>query len=156
MDMYDSLFSPASLLNEQIARQIFNILPENGPIMLIMDREGNLWHSNSEKSANFDINEMFIRELCDRIDDGSEPVITQNDQCTVIASQLSTQQTNCGYVILALPQSTPESAMLNTDLIEILFSQINLIAKLIEKNDLLYELQMKQFNTCGQSEITAN
>ena len=156
MDIYDSLFSPGSLLNEQIARQIFNILPENGPVMLIMDREGNLWHSNSEKSSDLDINEMFLRELCDRIDDGSEPVITQIDQCTVIAAQLATQQTNCGYIILALPQYTPESALVNVDLIEMLFSQINLIAKLIEKNDLLYELQMKQFNTCGQSEITAN
>ena len=28
MDMYDSLFYPGCVLNEQIARQIFDILPE--------------------------------------------------------------------------------------------------------------------------------
>ena len=48
MDMYDSLFSPGCALNEQIARQIFDILPERGLVMMIMDRDGNCWPSDSE------------------------------------------------------------------------------------------------------------
>jgi hypothetical protein len=37
MDMYDSLFSSNSVLNEQIACQLFEVLPDQGPIMVIMN-----------------------------------------------------------------------------------------------------------------------
>jgi len=151
MDMYDSLFSPGSVLNEQIARQIFDILPEGGPVMVITDKDGNFWPSDSERFSKLNISESFLKEIRTKIDDGAEPVITQVDDCSIIATQLATEQTNCGYVIVALPQYGPESTLINTDLIEILLNQINLIAKLIEKNNLLYELQMKQFSVYGQS-----
>ena len=42
MDMFESLFSPSNPLNEQIARQIFDILPEQGPMMVILDQPGPL------------------------------------------------------------------------------------------------------------------
>ncbi len=156
MNMYDSLLSPACVLNEQIARQIFDILPEGGPVMLIMDKDGNCWPSNSEKFAKLNIGESFLREVCAKIDDGTEPVVTQKNDCSVIAAQLATERTNCGYVIVALPQYSPESALVNIDLIEILLSQINLIAMLIEKNNLLYELQIKQFRKYAQGEASSN
>jgi hypothetical protein len=60
MDIYDSLFSPGCALNEQIARQIFDILPEQGPIMVIMDRDGNCWPSDSEKFSTLNISESFL------------------------------------------------------------------------------------------------
>ncbi len=158
MDMYDSLFSPGSVLNEQIARQIFDILPEGGPVMVITDKNGNFWPSDSERFSKLNISESFLKEIRTKIDDGAEPVITQVDDCSIIATQLATEQTNCGYVIIVLreesqglPQYGPESTLINTDLIEILLNQINLIAKLIEKNNLLYELQMKQFSVYGRS-----
>ena len=139
MDMYDSLFSLGFVLNEQIARQLFDILPEHGPIMIIMDQQGNCWPSDSEEFARLRIDESFLNELCTRIDDGAEPIVTQTDNCSIISTQLATEHTNCGYVILALPHYSPESTLINADLIEILLNQVNLIAKLIEKNTLLYE-----------------
>ena len=151
MDMYDSLFSAGCVLNEQIARQIFDILPEGGPVMVITDKDGNFWPSDSERFSKLNISESFLKEIRTKIDDGAEPLITQADDCSIIAAQLATEQTNCGYVIVALPQYGPESTLINTDLIEILLNQISLIAKLIEKNNLLYELQMKQFSVYGQS-----
>ena len=156
MDMYDSLFSPSGVLNEQIARQIFDILPEQGPIIVIMDRDGNCWPSDSEEFFKLNIGESLLRELCDKIDDGAEPIVTQANDFSIIAKQLATERTNCGYVIIALPQYSPESTLINIDLIEILLNQIGLIARLIEKNNLLYELQMKQFNLYSQSEIASN
>jgi len=156
MDMYDSLFSPGSVLNEQIAQQIFDILPEQGLIMVIMDRDGNRWPSDSEKFSTLNISESFLRELCAKVDDGAEPVITQVDDFSIIAAQLATSRTNCGYVIIALPQYSPESTLVNIDLIEILLNQAGLIAKLIEKNNLLYELQTKQFSMYSQCETTSN
>ena len=156
MDMYDSLFSPGGVLNEQIARQVFDILPEQGPVMLIMGADGHCWPSDSEEFSNLNINEAFLRELCAKIDDGDEPVVTQANDCSVIAAQLSTERTNCGYVVIALPHYSPESTLINIDLIEILLNQMSLIARLIEKNNLLYELQTRQFSTYGQGQTASN
>jgi len=156
MDICESLFSPGFVLNEQIARQIFEVLPEQGPTMIIMDRDGNTWPSNSEQFAKLNISESFLKELCAKIDDGAEPIVTQANDCSVIATQLATEQSNCGYVIVALPQYSPESTLINIDLIEILLNQVGLIANLIEKNNLLYGDQMKHYGVCGQSEIASN
>lgn len=156
MNMYDSLFSASFVLNEQVARQIFEILPEQGPIMVIMDRDGHIWPSDSEGFSGLNIEESFLRELCTKIDDGAEPVVTQVADFSLIASQLATEQTNCGYVVIALPQYSPESTLINIDLIEILLNQIGLIAKLIEKNNQLYELQMKYFNEFSRDETSLN
>ncbi len=156
MDMYDSLFYPGCVLNEQIARQIFDILPEQSLIMTIIDRDGNCWPSNSEKFAELNISDFVLKELCAKIDDGAEPVVTQINNCSIIASQLATERTNCGYVILALPQYSPESTLANIGLIELLLNQLSLIANLIEKNNLLHELQMKRFSIYGQNELASN
>jgi hypothetical protein len=156
MNLNESLTSEFYMLNEQLARQVFEILPEQGPILLIMDREGHSWPSDSERYAGLGIDEHFLRELCAKIDDGAEPVVTQINDCSIVAAQLATERSNCGYVIIALPQYSPESALINIDLIEILLSQVNLIVKLIEKNNLLYEVQMKHYRVLGRSEIVLN
>ena len=156
MDQYDSLFSPICVLNEQVARQIFDILPEQGPIVVIMDRDGNYWPSDSERFSKLDISESFLRELSAKIDDGTEPVVTGANDCSVVAAQLATERTNCGYVIIALPKYSPESTLVNIDLIEMLLNQTGLIAKLIEKNNLLHEAQMKHYRMYSQNEIATN
>lgn len=156
MDMYEALSSPGYVLNEQIARQLFDILPERGTFMVIIDKDGHCWPSDSEKFSSLNISEAFLKEACAKIDDGDEPVITQVSDCSIVAAQLTTERTDCGYVIIALPQYSPESTLINIDLIEILLNQIGLIARLIEKNGLLYELQMKQFSVYGQSKMALN
>jgi hypothetical protein len=156
MNLNESLTSEFFMLNEQVARQVFESLPEQGPILLIMDREGRSWPSDSERYAKLDIHEHFLKELCAKIDDGAEPVVTQINDCSIVAAQLATERSNCGYVIVALPQYSPESALINIDIIEILLNQLNLIVKLIEKNNLLYEVQMKHYRVLGQSEIALN
>ena len=156
MNLNETLTSGVFMLNEQVARQVFEILPEQGPILLIMDREGHSWPSDSENFAKLDIDEQFLKELCAKIDDGAEPAVTQVNDCSIVAAQLATERNNCGYVIIALPQYSPESALINIDLIEILLSQLNLIVKLIEKNNHLYEVQMKHYRLLGQSEIVLN
>lgn len=156
MDMYEAMFSPSGTLNEQIARQVFELLPDSGPVMLIMDTDGNIWPSDSEKFHKLNINENFLRNLCGKIDDGSEPLVTQENDCGIIATQLTTEKTNCGYVMLAIPQSGPEPILNSIDALEIVLNQVCLIAKLIEKNNLLYELQIKQFSSYGQNQSQNN
>ncbi|MHC4507638.1 MAG: hypothetical protein ACYTAO_01595 [Planctomycetota bacterium] len=156
MNIYESLSSPSFVLNEQIARQVFEVLPERGPLVLIMDRRGNSWPSDSEEFAKLNISESFLKELRGKIDDGAEPVVTQAEDCSIIAAELTTEQGDCGYVIVALPNYSPESTLINIDLIEMLLNQFSLIARLIEKNNLLYEAQMKHYRACGPGTSAAN
>lgn len=156
MNMYNPLSSPRFVLIEQVAQRIFDILPEHGPIMVIMDAEDNFWPSNPEEFSKLSIDQSFLRELCAKIDDGAEPVITQVGDTSITAAQLATEQTNYGYVIVALPQYSPESTLINIGLIETLLNQTALITELIEKNNLLRELQMKLHSVYGKSEAPSN
>ena len=151
MDTYESQLSRSSELNEQIAREIFNILGEDGPVVIIMDREHNRWLSDSARFSDLSISDSFLRELCSKIDDGAEPVVTQMNDVGVVAAELATEETHCGYVVMALPQYNIESTMINFGLIEMLLNQIGLIAKLIEKAGRAYELQMKQLSMYNHS-----
>ncbi len=156
MDTYKSLFSPGVIVTKQIAGQIFEVLPERGPLIVIMDTNDNVMASDPEEFARLNISESFLKEVCVTIDDGAEPVITSSDDCSIIAGQLATEENNYGYVFVLLPQYNPESTLLNIDLIEMLLNQIGLIAALIEKNNLRYEIQMKHYRLCGQSETILN
>ena len=156
MDIYQSLCSPGFMLTDQITQQIFEVLPERGPLIVIMDTNGNSRLSDPEEFARLNISESFLKEVCVTIDDGAEPVITSSNDCSIVAGQLATEDSNYGYVFVVLPQYNPESILLNIDLIEMLLNQIGLIAELIEKNNLHYEVQMKHYCTCGQSEAALN
>jgi|GEM_PF-320867 len=145
MDMYDAVLSQSRLLNEQIARQVFETLPEEGPIVAIIEKNGTCWPSDSEEFAKLRMSEPFLKELCAKVDDGVEPVVTQAHEASIVVAQLATDRTDCGYVLIALPRYSPESTFVNIDLVEALLNQIGLVAKLLEKNILLYELQMKHY-----------
>jgi hypothetical protein len=173
MEIYEPTSATSNVLNEQVARLIFGLLPEQGPVMVIMDKLGNCWPSDAERFQGLNIEESLLRELCEKIDDGNEPVITQLDGASIVAAQLATdlplprswlrqeaagqdaaaRHTNCGYVMIALPQYSPESTLANIDLIEILLSQAGLIARLIETNEHLHELQTKQWEMYRQCEV---
>jgi len=152
MDTVGSVESQDCVLSEQIARQVFDILPEDGPVVVIVNKKGSCWPSNAEGFGKLGITDDFIKELCAKVDDGDEPVITQVNDFSVVVTALATERTNCGYIIIALPHYSPESTLANITLVEILLSQIGLIAHLIEKNNLLYERQMRQLISCGNVE----
>ena len=151
MDTYESQLSRNSELNEQVAREIFDILGDDGPVVIIMDREGNRWLSDSARFSDMSISDSFLKELCSKIDDGAEPVVTQMNDIGVVAAELATEEAHCGYVVMALPQYNIESTMVNFGLIELLLNQIGLIAKLIEKAERAYEIQIKQLSVYSHS-----
>ena len=143
MNIFDSMFSTSSVLSEQLVPQIFDILPEDGPVMVIMDSDGNLWPSSEEEFSKLSIDVSFLKELCAKVDDGMEPVKTQVGNISATAAQLATEQNNYGYVFIVLPQYNPELTLTNIDLIEALLNQTALITDLVEKNNQLLELQLK-------------
>ncbi len=156
MDTGSWLESPSCSLNEQVANEVFDILPERGPIVLIMDREGHRWVSDAEKFSKLSVRDSFWSKLCADIDDGDEPVLTQADDCGIVAAELATEETKSGYVAIILPKHSPESTLVNIDLAETLLNQIELTAKLIEKNNQLCEVQRKQLSSYTQQETSSN
>jgi hypothetical protein len=152
MDTLGSSYSPSCVLNEQIARQVFDLLPEDGPMIIIISRQGNCWPSDAEGFTKLGISDGYIKELCAKVDDGEEPIITQANDFSIVVTALATERSDCGYIMIVLPNYSPESTMANIGLIEILLSQVGLVAHLIEQNNLLYERQMKQLVACGQAE----
>ena len=155
MGICNSLCS-SLMLTDQITHRIFEILPERGPLILIMDADGNSRSSNPEEYARLNVDESFLQDICVAIDDGVEPVVTSSNDCGVFAGQLATEENNYGYVFILIPKYTPESTLLNIDLIEMLLNQICFIAELVEKNNLHYNVQMKQYSLWGQSKSALN
>ena len=156
MNVYKTLFSPGSMLSDQITGHIFEVLPDGGPLIVIMNTEGRIRPSDPDEFAKLNISKSFLEEVCDTINDGVEPVITSSNDCGIVAGQLATEKSNYGYVFVVLPQGNPKLTLLNIDLVEMLLNQIGLIASLVEKNNLHYEVQMKHYRICDQSEIALN
>ncbi|OHB57658.1 MAG: hypothetical protein A2173_04560 [Planctomycetes bacterium RBG_13_44_8b] len=156
MDMFDSILSANVVLNKQLVPRIFEILPENGPLMVIMDKQGNFWFSDSEEFSKLNINAAILKEFCTRVDDGIEPVVAQVDGVCIAAAQLATEQNDYGYVFITLPEYSHESAQQNFDLIEAMLNQAALITELVEANNLLHEHQIRLLNIYSASETPSN
>ena len=156
MDTCDATFSPTHLLNEQIARQIFDALPEQGPSVVILDRDGSSWPSHPEELARLGLDASLWKDLRAKVDDGAEPVLTQVGEASVTIAQLSTECTKCGYVVVVLPRYSPEATLGNLDLVEAMLSQIALIARLIEKGSMLTKSHMNHYAAYSASTAASN
>ncbi len=156
MDMYDAMFSASYVLSEQLARHVFDVLEENGPILAIMDRHGNCWASDPEAFDRMHPGQTFLEGLWDQVDDGVEPAVARAGETTVATAQLATAHTNCGYLVLVLPQADSQWTRIDLDLTEALFGQIALVARLIETSSLLSDTQVKCYSAYATSDAPAN
>jgi len=156
MDMYDAMFSAGYTLNEQVARRVFDALGENGPLLAIMDRSGNCWASDPEAFDQMCPGQTVLENLWAQVDDGLEPAVTQVGDKSVATAQLATEHTNCGYLVLILACRDAQWTQAAMDLAEALFSQIALVARLIETSSLLSDTQVKCYSAYGTSDAPAN
>lgn len=151
MDLCNTSVPQTCSLNERIAWEVFDVLPEQGPILVIFDAEGERWISHPEEFAALGVEESVLKDLRAKVDDGAEPVITQIGDTSVTLAQLATDQTDYGYVAVLLPGCTPESTLTHIDLIEALLSQISLIARLVEKTASLTLGQVNHYTGLASS-----
>jgi len=156
MEMCESVFSERRALNERIAQELFETLPESGPVVCICGRDGERWVSDEGRFEALGLPEDFVGDLCARIDDGVEPVLTQYGNVAIVAMQLATQQWALGYVIFALPQSSPEEVLRNSALVEMVLNQIELVAKLVEQSEQLYRRDVSQLERSRPLEMSLN
>ena len=90
------------------------------------------------------------------MDDGVEPVIVQAGDATVLATQLRTDETDCGYLILVVPRPLSDVTPIDLDLIDVLVGQLGLVARLIEKCSQLNDRQRKCYSAYGTSHVPVN
>jgi len=133
MNLFDAISMLSDTVTGQIASSIFSVLPEDGPAIVVIDRHGNRYASEPEVMAAWGITDEIVKDLCTRVDDGVEPVITRAGAHTLVGTHLATDRCNYGYAMIVLKNYCPVAAMANVDLIETILAQINLIARLTEK-----------------------
>jgi hypothetical protein len=156
VDVYEVISSPGCTLSEQIARQVFDLLPEDGLIVAIMDRQGNYWVNDAEEFSKLNISMSVLEELWAKVNDGAEPITIQASDFCVTTAQLATERTNCGYVLIAQRWHKAESISMMMELVEVILCQMDLIAGLIEKNNLLHELELKRYSEYGSNIVALN
>ena len=142
MDTCDTRVSTPNILIEEIARQLFDILPERGPILTIMGRDGRCWSSDPQELARLNLDPGLLKDLRAKVDDGAEPVVTRVGDTSVTVAQLATDRANCGYLLLVLPKCGPEFTLAHLGLVEALLNQAALIARLIEQADTIARTQV--------------
>ena len=156
MDAYNAIFSAHYVLNEQIAHDVFDAIPECGPVVTIMDPTGRCWSSNTQEFARLNLNATLLADLRAKVDDGVEPVFTSVGDTSITMAQLATENTNCGYLLVAIPRCGSELTQVHLGLVESLLNQIALAATLIERNHILNEMQAKYLGARGAGETSAN
>jgi len=147
MNIYDSLISSDDTLKEQIAGELSDFVTADGPFIAIRDMQGNCWISDEERFSHFLPNGKLLEQTLAKIDDGFDPVIDQTDNCAFVVTQLSTERVSYGYLFLILPGYTAETTLANIEIIDLLLGQVELITRLIEKNNHLYHLQIKHLSS---------
>ena len=156
MDACDAVFSATYALNEQIARAVFEALPDGGPVVAIMDGEGHSWVSDAAAFARVNLAEPFLDDLCAAVDDGIEPVTVRAGETSVTVTQLTTEQTHCGYLVLVTPRPDERTSAVERDLVEALLGQILLAANLIEARCLLSDTQVRCYGAYGSGGALVN
>jgi hypothetical protein len=142
MDTCDIELSADHTLNEQIALEVFDALPEQGVIVAIMGCDGTCWSSDSQEFARLGLGHASLAQFRARIDDGVEPVVLRRGDTSVVMAQLTTEHTNCGYVLVALPHCATRPAVPEISLLETLVGQVSVVARLVEKNRLLMKARI--------------
>jgi hypothetical protein len=133
MNIFDAISTSNDLVTGHIASNIFSVLPEDGPAVVIIDRHGHRYTSESDLLVARGVTEEALRDLCTRVDDGYEPIITKCGDSALVGTHLATDRCNYGYAVMLLKNYCPVTAMANIAIIETVLAQMNLIARLTER-----------------------
>ena len=113
----------------KIARTVFDSFQNSDIILTILDRTGSYVSNKVEVFEQVFSSQELLDNLCGRIDDGCEPLISQIGDYAVAAMGLSANGSFGGYVVMLLPGCNLEKAIGCTDFIEIILSQVTLLAE---------------------------
>ncbi len=153
MNTYSCQHTGHSPLIEQIASQVFGNLPEDGPLIVILDGKGSCCPSDSGKFSSIFSETHLVDQIVARVDDGGDPLISYIGDYAVVATELTSGCAHCGYMIIALPSLAQGSAMENIDLVDTILSMMDIICGLVEKNSRLNHYQTERMDFAHHSEM---
>jgi len=125
------------MIIEQIAELVFNKFADTDVVLAVLGRDGSFIANEPEVFGKVFPANKLLAELCAKIDDGCEPLISQVGGHFVAASDISTDSGSIGYAVMLLPNDSPEKSTEYHDFVEIILEQFSLITGLIEANQQL-------------------
>lgn len=140
--IYQAILSSSHVLIEQVGRALAPEQSGFGPFWVFLDNNKSVRAGDRERLRETVENQDLLHRVCSQVDDGFEPAICQAGQAVIAAGQFCTERTNCGYMVLVLPGYCYETAEANADMIEMLMTQLVIMAGVIEKNNMLHQAQL--------------
>lgn len=142
-NLYKEMFEAPRMLTEQVRSHLFNLSESDGPTLVVVDTERR-FRASRPGCVGFLLSDdqRLLKGICQRLDDGEDPLITPVKGGCVAACQLATERAHCGYLLIFLEGYTPQTIQANMQLVEMIFAQAELICELVEKNNQLHQLRL--------------
>lgn len=145
-ELYKSLISGAETLIGQLEGHLFGMTEPEGPILILVNDQHQFSVSSPGRVGFLHEHPEMLSEICGRIDDGCDPCVWTVDEGSLIGTQLVTETTNCGYLLIFMPGYQHDTIQSNMDLIEMIMAQSQLICHLLEKNNHLYHAKLSEMS----------
>jgi hypothetical protein len=133
MDNISVITDDRGVLN-QTAQLVFESFENTDITFALISNQGHCITSRPKVVAEVFSNQKLLDSLCQRIDDGDEPTMAYIGDYLVAASGLSIDEDNNGFIIMILPGYTPEKTTASMDFIEVILSQISMLAREVGRN----------------------
>lgn len=143
-ELYKSLISSSETLMGQLENYLFEVTEPDGPVLILVNPRRQFAANNPHRAAFLNGNPDFLSDFCNRIDDGFEPCVTRVEGGCLIGSQLATETTDCGYILVFMPGYQLDTLRANMDLFELILAQAQLLCQLLDKNNQLHHAQLSE------------
>ena len=149
--LYKDILGSSHLFIDQFRGYLFGLVGPDGPALIVVDPQRHFKTSHPGRVGRLlGDKAQWIEQICDRLDDGEDPLIVPVKGGCVAACQLATERAHCGYLLVYLDGYTPQTAQSNSPLFELIFAQAETVCELIEKNNQLHHLQLVHLSRTSQ------
>jgi len=149
--LYKDIFDASDLLIEQVRGHLFGLLGSEGPTLAVADVDRRVKTNHPSRIGILMADDgALLESLCNRLDDGEDPLVVKVKGGCIAACCLTTERAHCGYLMVVLEGYTPETAGANMPLIEMIFAQAQLTCELIEKNNQLHHWRLVQLSQSSE------
>ncbi len=113
----------------KIAQAVFDSFQDSEIIIAIVDRNGSYVSNKIHLFEQIFSKQELLEQLCQKIDDGCEPLMDQVGDYLVAASGFSANGSWGGYTVMLIPNCNLHKAVGCTDFLEIILSQVSIVAE---------------------------